>query len=131
MPLEASAEPVQISNESTGAKILREADLLGSVGSGFVAEAKRAVENPGETSLKVAGAAALGVGLAVVTHKPGMIGLAAKSVGLAGGVAFGLEVVKHGADVTAAANSSWQSEAQHWQNKSVVSNSAGAFSLIF
>lgn len=127
MPLEASAEPAQNSNESTGAKILREADLLSSVGSGFVAEAKRAVENPGETGLKVAGAAALGFGLAVVTHKPGMIGLAAKSVGLAGGVSFGLEVSKHGADVAAAASSSWQSDAQHWQNKAVVSNSAGAF----
>lgn len=121
------SERASASSESTGAKILREIDLLGSVGSGFAAEAERAVENPGETSLKVAGAAAFGLGLAVVTHKPGMIGMAAKSFGLAGGVAFGLEAGKHGAEVSAAAKSSWQTDVQHWQNKAVVSSSAGAF----
>ena len=124
---ESLSQRASESGESTGAKILREIDLLGSVGSGFAAEAKRAVDNPGETSLKVAGAAALGIGLAVVTRKPGMIGMAAKSFGLAGGVAFGLEAAKHGSDVAAAASSSWQSDLQHWKNKAIVSNSAGAF----
>lgn len=133
MPFESSADRASNpavasgSTESTGSKILREIDLFGSAGSGFTSAAVRAVENPGETSLKVAGAAAFGLGLAVLTRKPGMVGLAAKSFGIAGGAAFGLEVAEHGVDVAAAAKSSWQSDVQHLQNKNVVSNSAGAF----
>ncbi len=117
----------QAEGDSLSDKVMRELDLLAGAGSGFVQEAKRAVENPGETSLKVAGSAAFGFGLAVVTRKPGMIGLAAKSFGLAGGVAFGAEVVSHAADVSQAVRSSWQSDAQQAANKKIVGSSAGAF----
>ncbi len=117
----------QAEGDSLSNKVMRELDLLAGAGSGFVQEAKRAAENPGETSLKVAGSAALGFGLAVVTRKPGMIGLAAKSFGIAGGVAFGAEVLTHGADVSQAVRSSWQSGAQQEANKKIVGSSAGAF----
>jgi len=118
---------VQAEANSFGDKVLRELDLLAGAGSGFVHEAKKAVENPGETTLKVAGSAALGFGLAIVTRKPGMVGLAAKSFGLAGGVAFGTEVLTHGADVSQAVRSSWQSGTEQEANKKIVGSSAGAF----
>jgi S1-C subfamily serine protease len=114
-------------SESTSAKVLRELDLLGGAGTGFVKAAKEAIDNPGETVLKAGGAAAVGVGLSLALRKPGMLALSAKTFGLAGGVAFGAEVVGHGADVAAAAKSSWQSDSNHENNKKVVGTSAGAF----
>ncbi|CAN5600952.1 hypothetical protein BH11CYA1_BH11CYA1_28670 [soil metagenome] len=116
-----------IAAESTGTKLLREVELFSSAGTGFISEAHRAMENPGETSLKVAGAAAFGLGLAVLTRKPGMLGVAAESLGIAGGVSFGLEVAQHGNAVAQAAKSSWQSDSEQRKNIDTVSSSAGAF----
>lgn len=135
MPLDStyqqSAKEVQPARggepESTSAKVLRELDLLGGAGTGFIKAAREAVDNPGETVLKAGGAALLGAGLAVAMRKPGMLALSAKTFGLAGGVAFGAEVIGHGADVAGAARSSWNSDINHENNKKVVGTSAGAF----
>jgi len=113
--------------DSLNAKIYRELDLVSGAGAGFVSEAKRAVNSPGETSLKIAGAAAVGFGLAVISHKPGMIGLAAKSFAMAGSVSFAGEVLSHGGQVASAARSSWNSDLFQSENRKVVGTAAGAF----
>jgi len=59
------------------AKLARELDLFSEVGAKSRDRVQHAVDNPIETAVKVGAAAALGVGLAVMTRNPGPLKLAA------------------------------------------------------
>ena len=117
-------------SESIDTKLKRELNLAAEGLNGFADAARDAFTNhKTETLLEAGGAAAVGVGLALVRQIPG-IGLPislAMSAGLLGASVKG--VVENGSAAFGAFHDNWKS-ADHWQaNKDIVHNDIGKFAF--
>lgn len=117
-------------DESVLAKIQREVYVLGAgTVEGIGTAASAAAERPGETALKAAGAAAVGVGLVVLQRQAGLLRLGAQVAGLSMGVAFAADVASRMRQVGEAAGDTWNSANHLERNKAIVGGSLGAFAF--
>jgi hypothetical protein len=122
-------DSVPAPSEGVAAKLARELDLFSEVGAKSRDRVQHAVDNPIETAVKVGAAAALGVGLAVMTRNPGPLKLAAESLGLGFGAATGVQLVGGGRELGSAMQSSWITDRDQAVNRARVSDGLAAIGV--
>jgi hypothetical protein len=120
-----------VHDESIGQKLLRETELLASVGQGFGEAAKEAFrpEHLPETVGKVATSAVLGVVIGRYAVASGFRGALSRSAAVGAGLSFLGDIVGNGAKLSDAVKDTWHSAAHREADLSVARETIGKFAF--
>lgn len=114
-------------NDSFGAKLQREAELLrDGLSGGVVNRLQHLYENPGETAAIVGGCVALGAGLQIAARIGGKVGTAARVAGYGFTALAGVDVARRAVPTFGAMADTWSSADNLDANKSTVAHYAGS-----
>lgn len=101
--------------------------LLGGSFDGMKAAAVRAVEEPGETAVKLASSAAIGGAFAYLHTRPGLVGITGRVAAGALAVSFAMDIAGRLKEMGAAVSDAAQSGENLEANRAVIAGTVGPF----
>ncbi|MBS2008343.1 MAG: hypothetical protein JST01_14945 [Cyanobacteria bacterium SZAS TMP-1] len=122
--------PQQDHGESWVDKARREASLIGEGLSGFADAARDAfTQHKAETAAKVAVSCGVGLGLAYLSRGRSLGPIAARSIGVASGLAFAVDVGDNAVQIAGAIADTARSDANFDENAQIMRKSLGKFAF--